>query len=185
MKLTYIYLKTCSCGLKYFGKTTQDNYDKYKGSGIRWKAHLNKHVKHIVKTKLLKSFINENECEKYCLKFSKDNDIVNNKLFANLIIENGLDGGDTMSEEMKRQMSINNSGVNNPFYGQKHSEKTRLKISKANKGKIITKEQREKISKSLKGKKWKQNNFTCYFCNKSGGISNMKRYHSNAICLFK
>ena len=56
------------------------------------------------------------------------------------------------------------SGDNNHFYGKTHSEETKEKISKSNKGKIawnkgkpLSEETKEKISKSNKGKEswWK------------------------------
>ena len=46
-------------------------------------------------------------------------------------------------------------GENNPFYGHKHSNKTKAKMSKAKKGVSISEERRSHISESLKGKKRK------------------------------
>lgn len=41
-------------------------------------------------------------------------------------------------------------GEKNPFFGKKHTEESRRKISESNKGKKRTKEQKERISKALK-----------------------------------
>ena len=49
-KPTYLYIKQHSItGLKYFGKTTVDPY-KYKGSGMHWLRHINKHGREHVET---------------------------------------------------------------------------------------------------------------------------------------
>ena len=45
------------------------------------------------------------------------------------------------------------TGKKNPFFGKKHSEETRKKISEANKGKHLSEETRIKISEAQKGKK--------------------------------
>ena len=40
----YLYVKTHRVtGLKYFGKTIQDDVHHYKGSGKYWRLHLKKH----------------------------------------------------------------------------------------------------------------------------------------------
>ena len=91
-KPTYLYIKTHNItGLKYFGKTTNKDPYKYKGSGTYWKRHLKKHG-YDVTTEVLGYYINEKECKSDSLKFSKENDIVNSKQWANLK-EETLDGG--------------------------------------------------------------------------------------------
>ena len=66
--------------------------------------------------------------------------------------------GKKMTEEQKAKVSANHadvSGENNPFYGQKHSEETRTRMSLAKKGKSHkphSQETRAKISASNKGK---------------------------------
>ena len=57
--------------------------------------------------------------------------------------------GKHLSKETKRKISEANSGEKHFLYGKHHSEETKRKISKGNKGKKISKEQREKISKSV------------------------------------
>ena len=89
-------------------------------------------------------------------------------------------------------------GENNPFYGKKHTDKTRRIISRVNKNKVMTLESRKKISFSISGDKnwnWKggqpnrnsndrlkfeygewrrtvfrRDSFTCRRCNIRGGI---------------
>lgn len=88
---TYLYIKTHNVtGLKYFGKTTQDPF-LYNGSGTYWKKHLKKHGLD-VSTTIVGAYDDLNECELAALAFTRDNDIVNSKEWANLIEENGQDG---------------------------------------------------------------------------------------------
>jgi len=47
---------------------------------------------------------------------------------------------------------LNNTGENNPNFGQKHSEETKIKMSKASKGKPKSEEHKRKMSKVHKGK---------------------------------
>ena len=94
MKPTYLYIKQHSItGLKYFGKTTKNNPVEYLGSGIHWKKHIKKHGVEFVKTIWFQLFQSKSEIIEFALKFSKENNIVNSKEWANLKEENGLDGG--------------------------------------------------------------------------------------------
>lgn len=72
---------------------------------------------------------------------------------------NMKEGGDCArgwnhTEEAKKKMSETKSkmylGENNPFYGKTHSEETKEKIRQARLGSKLSKEHREKISKSNK-----------------------------------
>ena len=109
MKPTYLYIKQHSItGLKYFGKTTKNNPVEYLGSGIHWKKHIKKHGVEFVKTIWFQLFQSESEIIEFALKFSKENNIVNSKEWANLKEENGLDGGfdkGWWSEKQKQNMS--------------------------------------------------------------------------------
>ena len=92
MKPTYLYIKTHNItGLKYFGKTTNNDPYKYNGSGTYWKRHLNKHGND-VSTEIIGYYTDKEECLNVALKFSKDNDIVKSEEWANLK-EESLDGG--------------------------------------------------------------------------------------------
>jgi hypothetical protein len=181
-------------GLKYFGKTkryfTEVDLLKYGGSGIYWNRHIKIHGKDI--SMKIYGIYNIEDVKAIALKFSTDNNIVNEngkKVWANEIIEDGLDAGGTIgyshSEETKekqRKYAKNN----------KHSEETKLKISNSCKGKIVShsEETKLKISNSRKGLKHSeetklkmrkpkglQKKLICPHCLKEGGISNMKRYH--------
>lgn len=99
-KPTWLYIKQHNqTGLKYFGKTTKP-YEvmvRYLGSGTYWKSHLKIHGKdvstvwcHLYDTK--ESLVEE------ALAFSRAHDIIKakdkngKKIWANMILENGLDG---------------------------------------------------------------------------------------------
>jgi len=89
------------------------------------------------------------------------------------------------SEETKNKIAIANTGklhsaesrkkMSDIKIGRVVSEETREKISKIHKGKIVSDETRDLLSVIRKGKS--QQESTCPHCNKTGGVSNMKRYH--------
>jgi len=99
-KPTWLYIKQHNqTGLKYFGKTTKP-YSvmiRYCGSGKYWKAHLAQHGKDIT-TLWYHLYITKEELVDDALAFSRSHNIVNlkdstgKKVWANLILENGLDG---------------------------------------------------------------------------------------------
>jgi len=126
-------------GLKYFGKTiryfTQEELQKYyHGSGSYWKRHLKKYGNDV--TMEIYGIYNLDEVEKVALKFSEDNNIINErfitgsrkgkKVWANTKFEDGGDGG-------------------------AHSEATKIKIGNAHRGKIVSVEARHNMSKAQKG----------------------------------
>ena len=130
-KPTYLYIKKHNItGLRYFGKTIR-NPLTYKGSGKYWKDHLKIHGNDS-STEWYHLFNNETELTEYAITFSTKNNIVESKLWANLVIENG----------------INSGGLS----GIKRSEETKKKIAEARKGKITSDETKEKISNKLKGR---------------------------------
>jgi hypothetical protein len=95
IKPTYLYIKKHSItGLKYFGKTSQDPY-KYLGSGLYWKKHIKKHGKKFIETIWVSELYYDTLIVDIAVKFSIENNIVESKDWANMRIENGLDGGDT------------------------------------------------------------------------------------------
>jgi hypothetical protein len=132
-------------GLKYFCKTSDlRNVYNYKGSGLYWKKHLNKHGKDVT-VGVMGFYTDYQRCRNAALKFSQENDIVNSDAWANLVLENGTDG------------ALN--GSDNPFYGKSHTPEMtehlrQQKIGKSvNKGAYRSPENRAKISASLKGRK--------------------------------
>ena len=93
MSTVYLYVKQHSItGLKYFGKTIKDPYI-YKGSGKYWLKHISKHGRDKVVTLQVWKFSNLEEATEFALKFSLDNNIVESNEWANLMLENGINGG--------------------------------------------------------------------------------------------
>lgn len=120
---TYLYIKTHNItGLKYFGKTIKDPL-KYKGSGKYWTNHIQKHGYNVT-TEIIGYYTIESECISAARQFSKQNNIVESADWANLMPENGINGGLQY-----------NSGYNFKILNSLPKPKS----------------QKEKISKSLKG----------------------------------
>lgn len=184
--IIYLYIKQHSItGLKYFGKTKKINPFKYSGSGKYWKRHYRKYGKEHIKTLEIFGFDNQKLCTEFALKFSEENNIVRarhpngEKVWANMMNENGLDGGDgsylrgksyekiygsKLAKEIKLKQSIANSGENNnmygkcgplnPFYDKSHSKesKEKMKQKALNRGPMCQ-NTKNKISLNSKGKK--------------------------------
>jgi len=205
---TFLYIKQHSkTGLKYFGKTTKKDPYKYQGSGTRWTNHIKKHGKEFIETLWLSEPYYDTSITEVALQFSNENDIVESKDWANLILENGLDGGAAggkLSVEHKARISASKQNISDEtkakmsaaHKGRKHSEETKEKmsaskknmstetkarISAAQKDKKISEETKAKISAALKG--FVQEIVQCPHCPKSGG-NIMKRYHFDN-CKFK
>jgi len=84
----------CKKVLFYFGKTSRcKSYKSYTGSGKYWTNHYKKYGKKYIKTLKVGEFDTEQECVDFAIWFSKMNNIVKCKRYANLKEENGLDGG--------------------------------------------------------------------------------------------
>lgn len=183
-KPTWLYIKQHNVtGLKYFGKTTQKDPIKYKGSGVRWRNHLKKHGEDVT-TIWVQLFEDKQNLTEYALKFSIENNIVESLNWANLKIEDGLSGGrdSKHSDESKRKMSEARKK-------QVFSEETKRKISNSKKGKIsptfgmkfpnrppVSNETRKKLSEVKKG--IPKEKFLCPHCSRLiAGASNAKRWH--------
>lgn len=103
--ITYLYHKRhLKTKLNYFGKTIQ-NPKTYKGSGLHWTRHLAKHGRD-VETIQIWEFTDIEECSKFALEFSQSNDIVNSKLWANVVPEDGKMGGRTTANFTKEQLEL-------------------------------------------------------------------------------
>jgi hypothetical protein len=160
---TYLYIKQHSItGLKYFGKTTCKDPYKYKGSGSYWSNHIKKYGKEHVTTLWVSELYYNTSIVEYALNFSKENNIVESKEWANLESENGLNGGGPRSDETKAKMSTSQKGkiysnetrakLSAAQKGKPKSNKTKAKISIAQKGKPLSDEHKAKISATKKGK---------------------------------
>jgi hypothetical protein len=170
---TYLYIKQHNVtGLKYFGKTTQKNPISYPGSGLHWKRHLKTHGND-VSTVWAQLFTSQEELTEYAVQFSKENQIVESREWANLRDENGLDGqpkgtifgpmseshkqlisskltGKEVSAATRKKMSDSAKG-NKRHLGIMHSEESRKKMSDALQGRVHSSETKQKMSDSAKG----------------------------------
>ena len=113
-KQTHIYVKTHNVtGLKYLGMTTKSDVHYYRGSGLLWKRHIKKHG-YDVTTEVIGTFTNRDLCTEFALKYSTDHDIVASSQWANLIPENGINGGNNKPQ----------GGELNGMFGRRHSKET-------------------------------------------------------------
>ena len=145
---TWLYIKQHTVtGLKYFGKTTRDP-KKYKGSGKRWFNHLNTHG-YTVKTIWAQLFTNKTELVEFALNFSKNNNIVESSEWANLIPENGLDGGSPKGTNKGRictpeiRANLDRGRQNRSYKPMSPESKEKLRNSKI--GKLHSIETKEKL----------------------------------------
>lgn len=106
--MIYLYIKTHNLTkLKYFGKTARKDPFKYLGSGKYWLRHLKIHGIDI-STEIIATFEDTEEASRFAIKFSKDNNIVESKEWANLMFETVKDGvfGYNHTEETKMVFSV-------------------------------------------------------------------------------
>ena len=202
VKVTLYIAEHNTTGLKYFGKTTrwfdeQSLQENYHGSGTRWCRHLNKHGTDV--TMKIFGIFDEADVEEVALQFSTENNIVDDYNWANLKVENGLDGGSKpgipKTEEWKRKVSASQqlkfaNGYKGSMHGKSLSEHQKEIASKSHSGKHVSHETRNSVSESKLGvkvseetrkkmrkPKGPQNKVGCPHCDMMGGISLMKRYH--------
>jgi len=206
-KPTWLYIKQHNItGLKYFGKTISKDPYSYKGSGNRWINHLKLHGDDI-STLWCELFTDVDILVEFATRFSIENKIVESDRWANLIDENGLDGGGSPSIETRKKIGTANKGRTLPARTGTHkatrlknltgsciSEETRIKMSIAQKGRYVSDKTKQKIrdfnlgktksqeiiEKIKATKKLKTTQYklgTCPHCNKTGSMNNMPRYH--------
>lgn len=174
-KPTWLIIKQHNTtGLNYFCKTTRKNPIAYKGSGLYWIRHLAIHGNDVT-TVWSQLFTDIDLLVETAISFSLLHDIVNSNNWANLQIENGLNGnsvgtklgpqttnhkanlsaankGKVRSNEFKKAASLRNKG--NTFHlGKPHSDSTKQKISAAKKGHYISAETKQKQSIAKIGSK--------------------------------
>ena len=94
-KPTILYIKRHNVtGIRYFGKTSKiDKVYEYNGSGTYWKQHLKKHGYDVSTEWVSEIFTDRELLEDFALLFSELFNIVGSDEWANLVSENGLDGG--------------------------------------------------------------------------------------------
>ena len=162
-KPTWLYVKQHNItGLKYFGKTTRNNPESYKGSGLFWARHLKKYGND-VSTIWVQLFSNQESLTEYAIEFSTKNKIVESDDWANLKIEDGLMGGSNgLSLVTRQKISVKSKQ-------HRHSPETIEKIRAARKaqaptmlGKKHSEETKEKIraARALQPAPWLKKEFS-------------------------
>ncbi len=97
----------------YFGKTSSEDINEYKGSGVYWTNHINKHSYNVNTICIGTYGESDPMLIQHALGFSACNDIVNSDNWANLKAENGLDGGfDYINNISKREHTIRSIHAN-------------------------------------------------------------------------
>ncbi|HRC95220.1 MAG TPA: hypothetical protein PK317_00325, partial [Coprothermobacter proteolyticus] len=137
-KPTFLYIKRHSkTGLLYFGKTSK-NPETYLGSGKHWKRHFKKHGKEFVETLWYCLFVDEESLVLFANEFSVQHNIVESVLWANLIPENGINGGSTPET--------------NGWKGKHHSFEHRKYIAEVMRNRPVTENMRRAFSESNKNR---------------------------------
>lgn len=106
-KTTALYVKTHNkTGLKYFGKTTcLQNIHSYKGSGVYWRRHLKKHGNDYT-TELLGIWSDKDRLVKFARAFCEDNNIVVSDAWANMVVEEGLQGASSGESNISKRQDV-------------------------------------------------------------------------------
>lgn len=146
-------------GRKYIGqKTFKHNWENYLGSGKILKQAIELYGKENFKRSIIALARNKKELDDLEIFYINKFEAVSSNEFYN--IHSGGSGGNTIAGftdiEMEKFKS-KQRGENNSFYGKKHSEETKKKMSENRKGKNnpnygkhLTKEQKQAISEKNK-----------------------------------
>jgi len=144
--------------LKYFGHTKKENkeFNKYLGSGIYWQNHLKIHGKDILTLKV-KEFENSDteKIKEFGLNFSKENDIVKSKKWANLVLE----GGPDCPYFVKKKRVIWNKGLKQTFEVIEKIKKSLNRV-KFNGLTVLEEKEIDRLKTTNNGLKIFKNNFT-------------------------
>lgn len=140
---------------------------KYKGSGKYWKDHCRKHGWKYVQTLEIYGFDDPVLCSDFAENFSRINNIIESKEWANLKLENGSDGnpiGYKWSEEAKEKASISAKGksksedtkIKMRAYQRNMPDLHKRNISLGLMGHIVTEKTKQKQSLWQKGKNYEE-----------------------------
>jgi hypothetical protein len=153
---TRLYCKQCShCELKYYGKSVKKNLERYKGSGKRWVRHLKKHNATSIHIWNSDWFYDDSIIE-VAMKFSIDNNIIESNEWANLSIENGIDGGIPTKKSIEKMLKTRDD----PLWKETIGKETKEKMSKTKSDPVwketVGKKQTEKILKTKSDPLWQE-----------------------------
>lgn len=168
----YLYHKRHQItGLNYFGKTTSDPY-KYTGSGVYWNDHCRVHG-YLIETVQVWEFNDYESCREFAIDFSLKNNIVEardqngKKVWANLIIEDGKQGGNnphsySPEASKKRSQSIRRTNELKQSLGISINHNTPERVAKAqvSRNKTNDKKRASGLPLASGGQKWYNNGLT-------------------------
>ena len=153
---TRLYYKKCShCELKYYGKSVKQNLEKYKGSGKRWVRHLKKHNATSIHIWNSEWFYDTSIIE-VAMKFSIKNNIIESDEWANLAIENGVDGGYLGEKVIEKSLKTKSDPLWKDTVGKKQTEKMLKTKSDPLWKDTVGKKSKEKMLKTKADSVWKE-----------------------------
>ena len=158
--LGYIYKTTNLVNNKiYIGQKHSTKFDKnYYGSGKILLKALKKYGKENFKVEILEES-DSNDLDSLEIKYIKQYNSTNPNIGYNILIGGNVSYklgknhpmyGRHHTEETKKKISMNTSKAQLGIHHHNHTEETKKKISKANKGRIISKEKRKNMSNGVK-----------------------------------
>ena len=156
----YIYKTTNLINGKiYIGQKHSTKFDKhYYGSGKILKQAIKKYGKENFKIEILEESDNK-DLDDLEIKYIALYDSTNPNIGYNILIGGNVSNksgknhpmyGKHHTEESRRKISINTSKAQLGPHHHNHSEETKAKISKANKGRIISQDKRKNMSEGVK-----------------------------------
>ncbi len=156
-------------------------FDGYLGSGSQIRSDINRLGRDNFKRTILKQFNSKEEAMQY-EAFLVTDEFVRSANACN--VNKGRSGCVGHTEEAKAQMSVDRVGAGNSMYGKNHTEKSRKRMSRSHKGKVLSLETRLKMGKARTGEcngmyGVVRDKSECPQCGKSVDVANMKRWHGD------
>jgi hypothetical protein len=134
--------------LLYLGKTVRHDPYKYVGSGLYWRRHIAVHGKEI-DTLWVELFHDKDLLIELADFMSKFFAIAHDDKWANLVEENGLDGGQIITDETRNKMAA-------AKLGKTLSAETKQRMSRSQLNRKRDSNIGQKISASKKGKSFSE-----------------------------
>lgn len=147
-KPTFLYIKRCKVtGLLYFGKTVSKYVETYTGSGKYWICNFKKYGRENIETIWYCLFTDIFTLQEFALTFSKQQNIIESELWANLTYEDGLSGVISEATREKARLSAK---------GRVQTPEDRLKKSIAHKNKPVSQKSLDnlKLCRSITKEQW-------------------------------
>ena len=178
--ITYLYHKRHKqTGLNYFGKTIKNPY-VYCGSGVYWTRHLAQHGGDI-ETVNVWEFNDLKTCSEFAVEFSTRHNIVESSEWANLRVENGLDGGYTPSAYTQEARLKKGAKLKGRVYSEETLNKMRSHKGKS-KGKnnaMFGRQHNDNTKELMRARALNRERKTCEHCKIECSPSNYTRWHGS------